>query len=171
MELGLPEEVRREVFEKTFPELAHINESSSRQESIEAWKNLQLRLRPDAVWTHPDASHINILAQDVHEANKKWWIDIETGEPLKRNKAEMMMLIVSEIAEAMEGHRKNLPDDKLPHRPMEEVEMADALIRILDYCAGHGLDLGGAYVEKMAYNAQRADHSIEERKKANGKKF
>ena len=54
-------------------------------------------------------------------------------------------------AEAMECHRKSLADDKLPHRPMEEVEMADALIRILDYCAGHGLDLGGAYAEKMAY--------------------
>jgi len=114
---------------------------------------------------------INKLAQEVHAANKKWWVDLESGAPLKRNKAEMMMLIVSEIAEAMEGHRKNLPDDKLPHRSMEEVEMADALIRILDYCAGHGLDLGGAYVEKMQFNAIRKDHTAEHRKGKNGKKF
>jgi hypothetical protein len=81
------------------------------------------------------------------------------------------MLIVSEIAEAMEGERKSLQDDKLPHRPMAEVELVDAMIRILDYGAGHGYDLGGAFVEKMAYNAVRKDHTIEERLKKNGKKF
>jgi NTP pyrophosphatase (non-canonical NTP hydrolase) len=114
---------------------------------------------------------INRLADEVHLANKKWWEDIQTGKPIVRNRPEMMMLIVSEIAEAMEGYRKNLPDDKLPHRSMEEVEMADALIRILDYCAGHGLDLGGAYVEKMQYNATRLDHTREHRLTENGKKF
>lgn len=118
-----------------------------------------------------DAIAINQLAKNVHKANAKWWVDINTGKPITRNRPEMMMLIVSEIAEAMEGYRKNLPDDKLPHRPMEEVEMADALIRILDYCAGHGLDLGGAYVEKMAYNATREDHKLEHRKGKHGKKF
>jgi NTP pyrophosphatase (non-canonical NTP hydrolase) len=114
---------------------------------------------------------INNLAEAVHHANHKWWIDLNTGESIVRNRGEQLMLIVSEIAEAMEGERKNLMDDKLPHRPMAEVELADALIRILDYAAGHGYDLGGAYVEKMKYNAVRADHSDEERKKANGKKF
>lgn len=76
------------------------------------------------------------LAQQVHEANAKWWHDLETGAPLKRNTGELMMLITSEIAEAMEGERKGLQDDKLPHRPMAEVEMADTLIRVLDY-VGH----------------------------------
>jgi NTP pyrophosphatase (non-canonical NTP hydrolase) len=118
-----------------------------------------------------DVLLINRLADQVHRANKKWWEDVRTGEPIVRNRPEMMMLIVSEIAEAMEGYRKNLPDDKLPHRSMEEVEMADALIRILDYCAGHGLDLGGAYVEKMQYNATRLDHTREHRMTENGKKF
>lgn len=115
--------------------------------------------------------NLNDYAAEVHKANAKWWVDIETGQPLKRNKGEMQMLIVSEIAEAMEGVRKDLMDDKLPHRKMEEVEMADALIRILDYCAGHGLDIDGAYREKMAYNAQRADHQVEHRKMIGGKKF
>ena len=118
-----------------------------------------------------DAVFINGLASEVHAANRKWWVDLNTGEPLVRNRGEQLMLIVSEIAEAMEGERKNLMDDKLPHRKMAEVELADALIRILDYAAGHGYDLGGAYVEKMAYNESRVDHSDEERKKANGKKF
>lgn len=98
---------------------------------------------------------IQNLCESVHEANKKWWVDLESGLPLKRNVAEMLMLVVSELAEAMEGHRKSLKDDKLPWRPMLEVELADALIRIFDIGAGLGLDLGGAFVEKMAYNAQR----------------
>lgn len=125
----------------------------------------------DKTAIHMDAYEINRLAADVHKANAKWWVDIDTQQPITRNRPEMMMLMVSEIAEAMEGYRKNLPDDKLPHRSMEEVEMADALIRILDYCAGHGLDLGGAYVEKMAYNAKREDHTLEHRKGKHGKKF
>ena len=118
-----------------------------------------------------DKQYINMLGEDVHKANKKWWVDLNTGAPLVRNRGEQLMLIVSEIAEAMEGERKDLIDDKLSHRKMAEVELADALIRILDYAAGHGYDLGGAYVEKMAYNESRADHSDAERKKENGKKF
>jgi NTP pyrophosphatase (non-canonical NTP hydrolase) len=107
----------------------------------------------------------------VHRANEKWWIDINTGEPLQRNVGELLMLCVSELAEALEGHRKNLMDDKLPERKMFEVELADCVIRILDIAGGLGLDLGGAYEEKMAYNAQRADHKVENRLKAEGKKY
>lgn len=81
------------------------------------------------------------------------------------------MLMVSEISEAMEGARKNLMDDKLPHRPMEEVELADCVIRIMDYCGGRGLDIAGAIIEKMEYNRTREDHQIANRKKENGKLF
>lgn len=115
--------------------------------------------------------NLNDYAKQVHRANKKWWKDLHTGKPIKRNKGEMIALIHSELSEALEGVRKSLPDDKLPHRPMEEVEMADAIIRIFDYCAGHGLDLDGAYKEKMAYNKVRKDHSIAHRKSKHGKKI
>ncbi len=71
----------------------------------------------------------------------------------------------------MEGERKNLMDDKLPHRPMAEVELVDAIIRILDYGAGFGYDLQGAFDEKMAYNAIREDHKHEARRIAGGKQF
>lgn len=104
-------------------------------------------------------------------ANDQWWRCLITGEPLTRNKGELLALIHSEVSECLEGVRKNLMDDKLPHRRMEEVELADALIRIFDYAGGYGLDLEGAYQEKMAYNAARADHKREHRLAAGGKQF
>jgi NTP pyrophosphatase (non-canonical NTP hydrolase) len=83
---------------------------------------------------------------------------------------DKLMLIVTEIAEAKEGHRKNLKDDHLPERSMVEVELADAVIRIADLAGVMGLDLAGAVIDKLAYNANREDHKLENRKSANGKK-
>lgn len=102
-----------------------------------------------------------------------WWHDLRTGEDMrgKRNVPELLCLIHSEISEAMEGHRKGLMDDKLPHRPMLEVELADAVIRIFDLAGGFGLDIGGAIAEKLAYNAQRADHKPEHRLANGGKAY
>lgn len=119
-----------------------------------------------AVQTLVDACH-------AQAAESGWWTDIKTGESIrgKRNVGEMLCLIHSEISEAMEGHRKGLADDKLPHRKMFEVELADAVIRIADLAGAMGLDLGGAVTEKLAYNAKRADHRLEERVKDGGKKY
>jgi NTP pyrophosphatase (non-canonical NTP hydrolase) len=92
-------------------------------------------------------------------ASAGWWDREKTWETVPR----CLMLIVSEIAEAMEGDRKNLMDDKLPHRKMLEVELADAMIRIAD--------LAGAVVEKMAFNANRLDHKKENRAASGGKSY
>lgn len=114
--------------------------------------------------------NLNDYAAQCHEDNKKWWVDAE-GRPIQRNKGELICLMHSELSEAMEGERKCLMDDKLPHRSMAEVELVDVLIRIFDYSGAFGYDLEGAYQEKRAYNAQRADHSHAERSKPGGKKF
>lgn len=114
---------------------------------------------------------LNDLSSVCHEANIRWWQDPKTGLPIERNKGELLCLIHSEISEAMEGERKNLMDDKLPHRRMAEVELVDALIRIFDYAGAYGYDLEGAFNEKMQYNANREDHKHEIRLKENGKKF
>ena len=103
-----------------------------------------------------------------------WWHDTKTGEPVTDNPmnfAKCLMLITSELAEAMEADRKNLMDGKLPHRHGREVEIADAIIRLFDLCGGYGMDIGGAIVEKLAYNATRADHRIENRIAEGGKSY
>lgn len=114
---------------------------------------------------------LNELAKDCHESNQHWWRNPATGERLERNKGELLCLIHSEISECMEGERKGLMDDKLPHRKMAEVELADTLIRIFDYAGAYGYDLDGAVEEKRAFNANRADHKAEARLQANGKKW
>jgi len=114
---------------------------------------------------------INKIAADIHELNKKWWCDLQTGEPIQRNHGELIALVHSELSEALEADRKNLMDDKLPHRHGLEVELADAVIRIFDMAAGLKLDIGGALVEKLEYNRNRADHKTENRLKEGGKKY
>lgn len=84
--------------------------------------------------------NINEQARDIHRRNYKWWHD-RHGNRLERNRGELLMLVVSELAEAMEALRKNLNDDKLPHRKGEEVELADAHIRLLDFAAGMDVDI------------------------------
>lgn len=133
----------------------------------------------DCIQSHVGASitaeHVNRLVHLCHgvAAESGWWTNPHTGECLKgkRNVPEMLCLVHSEISEAMEGHRKNLMDDKLPHRKMIEVELADAMIRILDLGGGLGLDLGGALAEKLAFNTQRADHKLANRVKEGGKAY
>ena len=130
---------------------------------------------------------ITLLQDTCHgmARDSGWWTDLKTGErldsplfglhgdraSLKINVPEKLMLVVSELGEAMEGFRKGLQDDHLPHRLSLEVELADAMIRIADMAGGLGLDLAGAIVEKLAYNAKRADHKLENRAKDGGKSF
>jgi len=75
----------------------------------------------------------NEMAETIYRQNKAvgWWDDP------KRCIFQTLQLVSTEIAEATEGERKNIMDDHLPARKMGEVELADALIRILD--------LGGRY--------------------------
>lgn len=103
-----------------------------------------------------------------------WWTNLQTGKPVQDEPyafSNKLMLVVSELGEAMEGDRKNLMDDKLPYRPMREVELADAVIRIFDMAGAWNLDLAGAIAEKMYYNTQRPDHKLANRQADGGKSY
>lgn len=102
-----------------------------------------------------------------------WWTDAD-GNHLTLNPlcfSNKLCLVHSEVSEAMEGDRKGLMDDKLPHRSMAEVELADAVIRIFDLAGAYNMDLGGAIEEKMAFNKVRPDHKKEAREAAGGKTY
>ena len=99
------------------------------------------------------------LSKQIHEANAKWWTTPD-GQRIERNRYELLMLVVSELVEAMEGERKDLMDDKLSHRKMAEVEMADAAIRILDYMGGFDLSFVGSSVVRLVDNKAAAIFEI-----------
>ena len=124
------------------------------------------------------------LQHVIHQDNVKagWWTDLDTKQDLAKEAlnntrfgkalvAEKLCLVHSEISESMEAARKGLMDDKLKHRKGIEVELADAVIRILDLCGALDLDLAGAIAEKLEFNASRKDHKIENRLAAGGKAY
>lgn len=78
------------------------------------------------------------LAAEIHQSNitAGWWsMGVEN-----RNRGEVMMLIVSELAEAAEGYVGGLQDDKLPQLPMFDVELADTAIRLYDLIGADAID-------------------------------
>lgn len=108
----------------------------------------------------------------THNMNQKWWTNINTGEyPIPRNIGELLMLTVTELAEALEGHRKTLNDDKLPQYRMFDVEIVDATIRLQDIAGALIPDFADIWIAKMLYNSTREDHKVENRLKPGGKKY
>lgn len=111
---------------------------------------------------------MNDLIEKIHKnaVNKGFW----EGE---NNVGEKLMLIVSELGEALEAHRmeKYCEIDEvtsneqfvLSVKDTFEDELADAVIRILDLCGGLDIDLEWHVQEKMKYN--------ESRERLHGKKY
>ncbi len=94
---------------------------------------------------------ISEIQEKVHRTAVEhgWW---EESRPV----GEVLMLMVTELAEAMEAYREGNPEsDKIPGYSKLEEELADVVIRLLDFAGGAGLDIEGAVTAKMAYNETR----------------
>jgi len=102
-----------------------------------------------------DPLHIDMIQHDAHmTAKRKGWWD-EPSEP-----GTKLMLIVSELAEALEELRDGHTVQEIRFGPDGKpegftVELADAVIRLADFCGRYQLPLPAALRVKLAYNATR----------------
>jgi NTP pyrophosphatase (non-canonical NTP hydrolase) len=93
----------------------------------------------------------NKIAKSIYKnaVNHGFWKE-------EKNDGEAMALIHSEISEALEAMRNDNPSSsKIIEYSSVEEELADAVIRIMDYAFGKDLDVAGAILAKIEYNQSR----------------
>ena len=101
--------------------------------------------------------------------SRNWWHEAD-GTPKKRNIGEMIALIHSEVSEALEGARRDLPSDHIPGSLFGE-EMGDVFIRVGDLAYATGVDMAWTTFTKLSFNFVREDHSLESRNSPGGKQI
>lgn len=93
----------------------------------------------------------NFLQNEIHKnAVDHGWHDEE------RTFGDIIALCHSELSEALEGFRNGNPPDKhCPEFSNVEIELADVMIRIFDYCGSTGINLAAAINAKHEFNKTR----------------
>ena len=98
-------------------------------------------------------TNLNDLANDIYLANKEkgFW-----DEP--RSLCETTMLIVTELSEAVEEDRAGragvwYADNGKPEGI--DIELIDALIRLLDLLGSRGVDVDDLLKQKLSFNESR----------------
>lgn len=95
----------------------------------------------------------NIISEYVHNnaVNKGWWENKDYDY-----RPEFIALLHSEVSEALEGIRKgNPPDEHIPEFSTLEAELADVIIRIMDFSYHEKLNIVDALDAKIQYNKNR----------------
>lgn len=104
------------------------------------------------------AAFFNVSTEVNRIAKSKGWWDEE------RNDGEIIALMHSELSEGLEYLRNKVKlSDHIPFTGIEE-ELADVIIRIMDYGVARKLDIARALLSKINFNESR-EH------KHGGKKF
>lgn len=90
---------------------------------------------------------LTALAEHIHDNAKRkgFWHE-------KRPVPTLLMLIVSEAAEALEGDRLDIPEGE---KGCLSEELADIIIRVLDMSQGYNLDIANAIDKKLHENSLR----------------
>ena len=94
---------------------------------------------------------IRTMQHAVHQnaVNHGWWDD-------PREDGTVLALVHAEVSECLEALREgNPPDKQCPGFSQAEVELADVVIRIMDFCERKGWSLGRAIVAKHEFNKSR----------------
>ncbi len=96
-------------------------------------------------------SAFEVMSRVVNEIakSKGWW----KGD---RNDGEMVALMHSELSEALEGLRHGNPaSEHIPEFSAVEEELADVIIRIMDYSVAKNHRVAQAIIAKVAFNDKR----------------
>ena len=105
----------------------------------------------EAIAKHKFLLGFDAIAEKAHKtAMAKGWWDTDLGDNT------FLLNVHREISEGTEAlSHGNPPDKHCPEFSSIEVELADAIIRIMDQSVARGWDVSGAVVAKMAYNEGR----------------
>jgi NTP pyrophosphatase (non-canonical NTP hydrolase) len=109
-----------------------------------------MNLEPSEIVSKEFCLGYDSIASEVHQmARDKGLWDQE------RNQGEMIALMHSELSEGLEALRKNLVSDHIPDFTGIEEELADVIIRIMDFGHAFNLQIAQAVIAKIKFNATR----------------
>lgn len=102
------------------------------------------------------------LGAILHRTSKSkgWWGDRDELSKTQAGKVQVdigcIALVITELSEAIENIRAGYgPDDKVPEFSGLEAELADAIIRILDFAEARKLRVAEAVIAKAKFNEGR----------------